>query len=75
MNTPRTSEETIVQVELSSGALVEVNRMSDGSYDVSNAGVVRHTPCSAEDAMRALGHYLHSEAYQLIKLRQSTPSS
>ena len=50
---------------------MEVLRMSDGTYDVRCNNVTRHTPCSAEDAMRALGHYLASEAYQLGKLRQA----
>lgn len=67
----RTVESTIVVVELSSGQAVEVLRMSDGTYDVRCNNVTRHSPCSAEDAMRALGHYLASEAYQLGKLRQA----
>lgn len=65
----RMPESTIVVVELSHGEAVEVLRMSDGTYDVRSNNVTRHTPCSAEDAMRALGHYLASESYQLGKLR------
>lgn len=69
----RTLESTIVAVELANGQAVEVLRMSDGTYDVRCNNVTRHTPCSAEDAMRALGHYLFSESYQLGKLRNAHP--
>jgi hypothetical protein len=69
----RTPESTIVAVELANGQAVEVLRMSDGTYDVRCNNVTRHTPCSAEDAMRALGHYLASESYQLAKLRNAHP--
>lgn len=68
----RMPESTIVVVELANGQAVEVLRMSDGTYDVRCNNVTRHTPCSAEDAMRALGHYLASESYQLGKLRNAS---
>ncbi len=54
--------ESIVQYELANDEEVEVFRMSDGTYDVVREGEVRHTPCSAEDVMRAMAHYSMTRA-------------
>lgn len=38
-----------------------------GHYTVITNGVARHTPCSPEDVIRALSHYLQSEISARIK--------
>jgi len=35
-----------------------VRKLLDGTYQVEVNGEVKHPGCSAEDAIRALGHYL-----------------
>lgn len=40
---------------------VQVVKDDDGVYHVLQNGELRHTPCSAEDVIRALSHYLQAE--------------
>ena len=53
--------EDIVEVETKYGDIV-VSK-SAGVYTVSVGGVVKHPECTADDAIRVLGHYLNSFAY------------
>ena len=46
-----------------------VRKRDDGVYEVLQAGVVRHTPCSAEDAIRALSHYMQSLVFENERLK------
>lgn len=40
-------------------------------YNVLVNGEVKHPNCSAEDVMRALGHYIHSQANKINQLEWS----
>lgn len=54
---------TIIEVEnLNKGTNVGIIVKKDNHsvYHVYCDGVLRHTPCSAEDVMRVLGDYLQS---------------
>lgn len=46
---------------------VQVVKDDDGVYHVFQNGELRHTPCSAEDVIRALSHYLQTEHLSAIK--------
>ena len=46
---------------------VKVEKGDDGVYHVYHDGIVRHTSCTAEDVMRALGHYLFAYEYEMQK--------
>jgi hypothetical protein len=57
---------TVIEVE-GNGMTVVVTKDEKGVYTVTTDGVVRHTPCSAEDVMRAMANYLHNALYLLEK--------
>ena len=46
-----------------------VQKNKDGSYDVLASGVPRHTACTPEDVMRALGNYLQSLLFENERLK------
>ena len=46
-----------------------VQKRDDGMYEVLESGVVRHSPCSAEDVIRALSHYLQSVVFENERLK------
>jgi len=46
-----------------------VHKRDDGMYEVLENGVVRHSPCSAEDVIRALSHYLQSVVFENERLK------
>ena len=57
----------IIDVDLD-GKVLQVVRQGEGgppAYDVIVDGTVRHPNCSAEDAMRAMGNYIHSLSHNL----------
>jgi hypothetical protein len=66
----KASTEEIVIVETDH---VKVTKVIDSYVDPSQPyvvmydGVVRHRPCTSEDVMRALAHYLQSAEYKLAK--------
>jgi hypothetical protein len=60
------SDALVVEAE-EGGESVRVYRDAQGVYHVFRNGEVKHTPCSAEDAMRALGFYLHGALYKASK--------
>lgn len=59
--------ETLVEVDDSKGMTIRVQKRKCGLYDIArkiqgkpdHAYEVKHPNCSADDAIRALGHYLH----------------
>ncbi|WP_410950899.1 hypothetical protein [Pseudomonas sp. S1(2024)] len=61
------SSETLVEVEDAKGNCIRVLKHPSGVYDIAtklqgaadSTYVLRHPECSADDAIRALGHYLH----------------
>lgn len=63
----------ITQAETSFGD-VEVIKIAHERYNVAVNGEVKHPACTAEDAMRALSHYLQSEGYKLKKLQATIDS-
>lgn len=48
----------------------QVYRDEEGKYHVVSDGIVRHPAGTAEDAMRALGFYLHGTLYREQKLQR-----
>ena len=46
-----------------------VRKREDGMYEVLENGVIRHNSCSAEDAIRALSHYLQSVVFENEQLK------
>lgn len=61
------TEKSIIDIETPYGRL-EVVRTEGMVYQVKNDGHVRHPNCTAEDAMRALGGYLHSVSHSYQKI-------
>lgn len=56
---------SIVDVQML-GKRLQVERVRDTStYHVSVDAEIKHLDCSAEDVMRALGHYINSLSYTL----------
>ncbi|AYG48034.1 hypothetical protein DV532_27530 (plasmid) [Pseudomonas sp. Leaf58] len=61
------SSEILVEVEDAKGNCIRVLKHPSGVYDIAtklqgaadSTYVLRHPECSADDAIRALGHYLH----------------
>ena len=41
-----------------------VQKRDDGMYEVVERGVIRHSPCSAEDVIRALAHYMQTLVFE-----------
>lgn len=56
----------VVDVDFGATGSLQVIK-EDDVYHVIVDGVTRHPDCSAEDVMRALGHYVNSLSYQLSK--------
>ncbi|MDT8925364.1 hypothetical protein RBE51_21445 [Pseudomonas taiwanensis] len=60
------SSQTLVEVEDAKGNCIRVLKQPSGVYDIAtklqgtadSTYVLRHPECSADDAIRALGHYL-----------------
>jgi hypothetical protein len=46
-----------------------VRKRDDGTYEVWEGGTLRHSPCSAEDAIRALSHYMQSLVFENDRLK------
>lgn len=49
--------------------IYSVHKRDDGTYEVRSRSQVRHAPCSAEDVIRALSHYLQSAIFENEKLK------
>ena len=49
-----------------------VTRLMNDSYNVYKSGKLKHQNCSAEDVIRALGHYIYVHEYQLQKEREKS---
>jgi len=65
----------IVDVDFGVHDSLQVLKAEDDKYHVVVAGVVRHPNCSAEDAMRALGHYIHELSYRLQSSKRQVHES
>lgn len=65
----------VSEAENTSIGTVQVYKTEDNLYNVGllidSEFVVRHPNCDADSAIRALTHYLNSEAYQHTKLKNS----
>ena len=69
-NTALKNAKTIVEVvDGDDRAVYCVVKTDDGVYHVIADGVSRHTPCSADDAMRALANYLQSAVFELHRIK------
>ena len=71
MSTPNlTNAVTIVEVVDSRDLPIHcVLRTEDGVYHVVSKGQTRHTPCTADDALRALANYLQSAVFELERIK------
>jgi hypothetical protein len=61
--------DVIVDVDMFGKQLL-VKRKENGHYDVIHDGVVRHPDVTAENAIGALGHYIHGLNHNLEKLKK-----
>lgn len=59
----------VVDVDFDVHGMLQVVEQN-GEYMVIVDGVTRHAPASAEDVMRAMGHYIQSLSYKISKLEQ-----
>lgn len=75
MDRPRQESLTPIVCVENSSTTVEVFRDAHGRYQVFRDGVHRHPNCSAEDALRALGHYLHRALYDVDRQRAPSPAA
>lgn len=46
-----------------------VRQRDDGTYEVWAKGEARHHPCTAEDVIRALSHYMQSLVFENERLK------
>ena len=71
MSTPNlTNAVTIVEVVDSRDLSIHcVLRTEDGVYHVVSEGQTRHTPCTADDALRALVNCLQSAVFELERIK------
>jgi len=61
---PETCPKIIEVVDSRDLEAFSVQKNKDSSYDVLASGVPRHTGCTPEDVMRALGNYLQSLLFE-----------
>lgn len=59
------ADPVVIEVDTPFGGLTVLRQSSQ--YEVLVDGVVKHPGCTAEDVIRALGHYLHSASTQAGK--------
>ena len=48
---------------------IRVLKDKNGAYHVEAEGFRRHSPCSAEDVIRAMAHYCQNMKFELDRLR------
>lgn len=62
----------VTDAQLDNGDMLVVEKLpgdaNQPTYQISVAGVVRYPRCSADDAIRALGYYIHSLSQPLEDL-------